>query len=370
MVQLLKSLAVALALPVALAHPGEDKEMMKREMVARNLQHAKASRALSACQGSPRAKALKSRAAARRAAKAHELRVKRGLIKEQMSHRKRDLTNLEYYTTIDHNRTDTVQVGCGAPLEQTIFGSNNTCALVPETTIGPYYVTGEALRQDITEGQAGVPMHIDLQFVDMNTCEPVPDIIADVWHCNSTGVYSGVDAEGEGGLDSTFLRGIQISDKDGVSAFDSLFPGHYDARITHFHLVAQKNYTLLPNDTYVGGTTLHVGQIYFDDSLIDAVEATYPYSTNDIAFTSWEIDGWMLEEATDDYDPFVEYVQLGDDLSDGLLTWITIAVDLSSDHSSNRTAAAYYYEDGGVPSNNTGKGLPPSNPNAPTPGGS
>ena len=85
--------------------------------------------------------------------------------------------------------------------EDTIFGSNNTCALVPETTIGPYYVTGEDIRSEITEGQSGVPMHLELQFVDQNTCEPVPEIIADIWHCNATGFYSGIDtSEGEAGL--------------------------------------------------------------------------------------------------------------------------------------------------------------------------
>lgn len=63
---------------------------------------------------------------------------------------------------------------------ETIFGSNNTCALVPETTIGPYYVTGEQIRSDITEGQAGIPLRLELQFVDMNTSEPVEELVADV----------------------------------------------------------------------------------------------------------------------------------------------------------------------------------------------
>lgn len=36
-------------------------------------------------------------------------------------------------------------------------------------------------------------MHIELQFVNMKTCEPVPELLADVWHCNSTGVNSGID---------------------------------------------------------------------------------------------------------------------------------------------------------------------------------
>jgi protocatechuate 3,4-dioxygenase beta subunit len=283
-----------------------------------------------------------------------------------LNHQKRDLTNLAIYSNKSHNETTSLTYSLDTP-EATIFGSNNTCALVPETTIGPYYVTGEFIRQDITEGQEGVPMHIEIQFVDMNTCEAVPDIAADVWHCNSTGVYSGVDATGEGGLNSTFLRGVQFSDEDGVSSFDTLFPGHYLDRITHFHLAAQHNYTVQPNETYTGGTTLHIGQLYFEDTLVQAVEATSPYNTNTVEFMSWEIDGWELEEATTDYDPYVEYVQLGNDLADGLLAWITVAVDLSSDHSTNLTAAAHYYKDGGVADGSGGSGLPPSNPDSPSP---
>lgn len=249
--------------------------------------------------------------------------------------------------------------------EETLFGSNNTCALVPETTIGPYYVTGEYIRSNITEGQAGVPMHLEMQFVDMNTCAAVSDLLADVWHCNATGVYSGIEASlGEGGLNSTFMRGVQSSDEEGAVSFDTVFPGHYDGRVTHFHLVVETNATILPNNTYTGGTTLHVGQLYFEDALVEAVEATSPYNTNTIAFTTWEEDGWMLEEATTDYDPFVEYVQLSDNLDDGLLAWITVAVDLSSNHTANLTAAAHYYSTGGVEVANSSAGLPPSNPNA------
>lgn len=62
---------------------------------------------------------------------------------------------LEYYAGLSHNDT-TSGFTVNTP-EDTLFGSNNTCALVPETTIGPYYVTGEYLRSDITEGQVGVP---------------------------------------------------------------------------------------------------------------------------------------------------------------------------------------------------------------------
>lgn len=72
--------AATLALPLAvLAHPGDNVDAIKREMDQRNTQHAHASRALSQCQNSPQALALRERTAARRAAKALELREKRGV---------------------------------------------------------------------------------------------------------------------------------------------------------------------------------------------------------------------------------------------------------------------------------------------------
>lgn len=213
-----------------------------------------------------------------------------------------------------------------------------------------------------------MPMHLEMQFVDMNSCAPISNLLADVWHCNSTGVYSGIDtSQSEGGLNSTFLRGVQASDSEGVVSFDSLFPGHYDSRVTHFHLAVVTDGVLEPNNTYTGGTLLHMGQLYFEDTLVKAVESTFPYSENTIPFTTWELDGWMLEEATTGYDPFVEYVQLSDNLEDGLLAWITVAVDLNSNHSANLTAAAHFYETGGVSVPDSDKGPPPSNPN--TPGG-
>lgn len=76
----LQSLVALLGLSaVTLAHPGENVEAIKREMAQRNTQHAYASRALAKCQNSPSAMALRERSAARRAAKAMELREKRGL---------------------------------------------------------------------------------------------------------------------------------------------------------------------------------------------------------------------------------------------------------------------------------------------------
>ena len=76
-------------------------------------------------------------------------------------------------------------------------------------------------------------MTLDIQIIDTSNCEPVQDVYLDLWHCNSTGVYSGIVTRGNGdGTDSsninnTAFRGIQKSDSSGIIQFDTVFPGHY-----------------------------------------------------------------------------------------------------------------------------------------------
>jgi hypothetical protein len=48
-----------------------------------------------------------------------------------------------------------------------------SCVLTPEQTEGPYYIAGEKLRRDITEGRPGVPLFLRLRVVDASTCRPI-----------------------------------------------------------------------------------------------------------------------------------------------------------------------------------------------------
>ena len=77
------SLAFSSLLGATVAHPGESKEQVRREISAyREAQHL-GRRAISACASSPKTAALKARAAARRAAAADALRQKRGLTQSE-----------------------------------------------------------------------------------------------------------------------------------------------------------------------------------------------------------------------------------------------------------------------------------------------
>lgn len=98
-------------------------------------------------------------------------------------------------------------------------------------------------------------------MVDVDTCEPVRDVLVDIWHCNATGSYSSFTElyaqQDEGSLlifmrgcliflyvtfiivrdrngltiwflstdNSTWLRGMWQSDKHGVTSFTTIFPG-------------------------------------------------------------------------------------------------------------------------------------------------
>ena len=62
--------------------------------------------------------------------------------------------------------------------------------------MGPYWVQGELVRSDLRETQAGLDLYLDIQLIDVNTCQPLDKVHLDIWHCNATGIYSGVAGEG------------------------------------------------------------------------------------------------------------------------------------------------------------------------------
>jgi protocatechuate 3,4-dioxygenase beta subunit len=47
-------------------------------------------------------------------------------------------------------------------------------------------VRGEQIRKELTEGEGGVKMTIDIQVMDVKTCKPLQDVAVDFWSCNST----------------------------------------------------------------------------------------------------------------------------------------------------------------------------------------
>jgi len=140
------------------------------------------------------------------------------------------------------------------------------CILTPELTQGPFYVPGEAIRHDITEGKAGTPFLLSCGVVNASTCKPIAKAAVDVWHCDAGGVYSGAIANNSG---TNFLRGVQRTNARGIATFKTIYPGFYAGRAVHIHV-----------KVHVGGNVVHTGQLFFPAAVTEAVYAKEPYSAH------------------------------------------------------------------------------------------
>jgi protocatechuate 3,4-dioxygenase beta subunit len=175
--------------------------------------------------------------------------------------------------------TSTIGTGSVSTGSSSSTASTAACVLTPEVTEGPYYIDLDKMRSDITEGKDGTPLDLKITVVDATGCAPMKDAAIDVWHCDAGGVYSGfsqASSDGPGGAPGgaqsptdnlTFLRGTQLTDANGLGEFQTIYPGWYPGRAVHIHM-----------KVHVGGSVVHTGQLFFDDSLTDHVYKNAPYS--------------------------------------------------------------------------------------------
>ena len=105
-------------------------------------------------------------------------------------------------------------------------------AITPPVPEGPFYKDEKLNRFDITESKKGTPVEYIFRVEDEH-CKPVEGAIVDIWQCDNEGIYS--DFKAENTVNETWLRGYQVTDKNGMCRFKSIFPGWYEGRITHLH---------------------------------------------------------------------------------------------------------------------------------------
>lgn len=159
-----------------------------------------------------------------------------------------------------------------------------SCWLTPALTEGPFYFNSNLVRQNITEGRPGMPFHMSISVIDID-CNPIPNVLVDIWHCDKDGNYSGYGAF----VGQTFMRGIQLTDSSGIAVFDTVYPGWYPGRATHIHFKVRLN-----SFTYV------TSQYCFLDSVNNAVYATPLYSGRGPNPTTNAMDG-IFQNANPQY---------------------------------------------------------------------
>ncbi|TFK55283.1 aromatic compound dioxygenase [Heliocybe sulcata] len=330
---------IALAGIVA-AHPDPEGRMSRRELVARR--SAAQARSVEASKCASAVAEFQARRKAKRS-----LHMKRDVIASTTLS-----TETPHYTTIQ----------------------NNTCVTAPEVTEGPYYINNELVRTNLTEDQSGVPFIMDIGVLDVTTCTPLSNAFVELWHANATGVYGGYPATlggppasdsdaasdsssgsasssasaaptggaggpggGRGGSpaylrNETFLRGGYTTNENGVVEIASIWPGFYEGRTPHVHTFVHLNWEMSDNGTLVSdaGNLAHIGQFFMDDSWSDQVFAVAPYTENTNNRTYNTEDGILSEENADGNNAFFDLEMLGDDISEGILGYITMGVNSSA----------------------------------------
>jgi protocatechuate 3,4-dioxygenase beta subunit len=204
-----------------------------------------------------------------------------------------------------------------------------------------------------SEGYEGVPLSLKVTVVDTTTCQPIQWAAVDIWHCNSQGVYSGFSAESTAGM--TFFRGIQFTDGNGLSTFDTIYPGWYSGRVTHIHVKVHINSTEDSEDTLDGGHVSFVGQFFFNDTITNEIGELYPYSQHSsVAKTPLEDDNIFTTYDGEDTMLSLSLVDVSKGYYGGVVAEIKLGVD-----SLDSTSVTPGGDTGGGQPNTSG-GMPPN----------
>jgi protocatechuate 3,4-dioxygenase beta subunit len=132
------------------------------------------------------------------------------------------------------------------------------------------------IRSDPADGAvkpgALLLLTMNVSSIAGGSCSPLKDAIVDLWQCDADGVYS--DAEDPRYFNTVgkkFLRGWQVSDKDGVVRFTTIYPGWYPERTPHIHYKIR-------SPASARSAYEFTGQMYFDEGVTDRVFARAPYA--------------------------------------------------------------------------------------------
>jgi protocatechuate 3,4-dioxygenase beta subunit len=154
------------------------------------------------------------------------------------------------------------------------------CIVRPEQTEGPYFLDERLHRSDIRADPStgnvtpGIPLTVTFRVMSIRAseCLPLSGALVDMWHCDAMGVYSDVRDPDFDTTGRKFLRGYQVTDKQGEVRFVTIYPGWYPGRAVHIHFKIRT--------AEMGRRRFDfTSQLYFDDELTDRVHANPPYAS-------------------------------------------------------------------------------------------
>nr|WP_315247283.1 intradiol ring-cleavage dioxygenase [uncultured Albidiferax sp.] len=134
---------------------------------------------------------------------------------------------------------------------------------------------------------AGIVLTVTLTLVNTSaSCASLAGYAIYLWHCNRDGKYSMYDLPTE-----NYLRGVQVTDRNGSVTFTTSFPGCYSGRMPHIHFEVFASLAAAVSNTPVNDQ-VRTSQIALPTAVCSAVYATTGYSASvaNLAATSFAAD--------------------------------------------------------------------------------
>ena len=211
----------------------------------------------------------------------------------------------------------------------------DVCVLTSKQTEGPFYLPSPE-RSNIIEDKVGKALDLKFQVLRHPDCLPIENAVVEIWQSDAEGNYSGypdqlgadewelfmyVVRHGEKHGDefrttptekTTYLRGLQKTDKDGWVSFNTIFPAWYMNRIPHIHF-----------KVFVDNKEQLTSQFYFDKEFQDRIFTTLePYKKqgicpttvqNDLAVAMMpgKLEGVLLKPVWNDSSPLTATAKIG-----------------------------------------------------------
>ena len=120
-------------------------------------------------------------------------------------------------------------------------------------TEGPFYFDADKVRSDIRDGRDGTPRL---------SLAPRPRLVVRADRRRRRRHLA--LRRGRGVLEEAdpFLRGVQVTNRDGIVEFTTIYPGWYQGRTVHIHA-----------KVHLDASTVLTTQLFFDDAVTDRVYA-------------------------------------------------------------------------------------------------
>ena len=246
------------------------------------------------------------------------------------------LTRRRLLTVLGLGAASVGLAACGAG-GSTSSSSSATAAAgeIPDETAGPYPGDGSngpdvleqsgIVRSDIRSSYGefsgtaeGVPMTLALTVSDLaNGGVPFQGAAVYVWHCTREGGYS---LYSSGIEDQNYLRGVQVTDADGLVRFTSVFPACYDGRWPHVHFEVYPDQAAITDSANAIATS----QLALPQDACEAVYATTGYEASVATLSRVSLSG---DNVFGDDDGAGQLATVTGDVTGGYTVRLAVGID-------------------------------------------